>query len=365
MPKKLDFDRKYFIDCLNKVSPAVKTRSPKVEFQHYRLVSNGEQLVLFATDGDFYMITPVLKSHEGGVDVLLPGKTLSILNAMHGDAFTLAINDESIVLSQSGRRLKLQTIDPSNHAEIPNKEFDNAIVWDAGQFSEAVRRTAFCTDDANYRSAMAGVHVNCKSDCTEIIGLSERCGSLYHVSASHDKDEFNATLPVLPMMSALKCSGKESEIVHFQCSENTCEINVDGTIVGTPQVNGKYPDYEYALLRDSQCDIHVDIPTTMLSSNLKLATMVTNEETRAVKFNISEGQLNLSSRGAEVGESELSTPVSYSGKDEEFEINGEHIQKWLSTTTGEVIGLHFSNKPNKVLFVDGSNNFSIAVMRVQ
>src|SRR5690606_17520727 len=91
-------------------------------------------------------------------------------------------------------------------------------------------------------------------------------------------------------------------------------------------VEGTFPPYEEVIPRDQ--DKKVVFDRDVLSSAVRRAALLTNEESRGVrmKFSSADKQVEVSSRAPEKGEAHIDVPVSsYEGQDIEIGFNPSFI----------------------------------------
>ena len=65
----------------------------------------------------------------------------------------------------------------------------------------------------------------------------------------------------------------------------------------------------------AQSNATIDMVVEPFYSAVRQAQIVTNDESRGVDFQFADGQLTLSSKAADVGESKVELPISYEGDD--------------------------------------------------
>ena len=99
-----------------------------------------------------------------------------------------------------------------------------------------------------------------------------------------------------------------------------------------------------------------------LTDSLKRVMLVTEEETRAVKFMAKKGLLIISSKKIGTGDVREEIEVDYEGEEIEFGLNSRYVLDVLSALEGEKISLEVEDSSTPVLIKEFDNKDVIAVV---
>ena len=89
--------------------------------------------------------------------------------------------------------------------------------------------------------------------------------------------------------------------------------------VSSVLAEGHFPKYEDVIPNDS--DKKAQVPVPEMLSAVRRAALLTNEESRGVRFAFSAGELSLSSRAPQQGEAQITMPLEYTGTPVEIGFN--------------------------------------------
>src|SRR5207237_633629 len=104
--------------------------------------------------------------------------------------------------------------------------------------------------------------------------------------------------------------------------------------------------------------------TDMLSSAVRRASLLTNEESKGVKFSFKTDKLELSSRAPEMGESEVTVPVeSFTGDAIDIGFNPQFVTDALKVIDANQVSIELK-APNKPGTLRVGNDFLYVVMPV-
>ena len=98
-------------------------------------------------------------------------------------------------------------------------------------------------------------------------------------------------------------------------------------------------------------------------SAVRRAALLTNEESRGVRFTFGEGELSLSSRAPQQGEARITMPVQYKGDPLEIGFNPNFISDILKVVREDEITFELKDANRPGLFKSGSD-FLYVVMPV-
>ena len=136
-------------------------------------------------------------------------------------------------------------------------------------------------------------------------------------------------------------------------------------ILSSALVEGTFPPYEDVIPREN--DKKITAGRDELSSAVRKATVLTNEESRGVRMSFSGGdkRLKLSSRAPEMGESEIAVDLAnYEGSDIEISFNPNFLVDVLKVVSDPqvIVELKAPNKPGLIRSETG--DFIYVVMPV-
>ena len=90
-----------------------------------------------------------------------------------------------------------------------------------------------------------------------------------------------------------------------------------------------------------------------------MASFMTNEEYRIVKFVFRQGKLLLISRTADVGEAELEIAVGYEGPDLEISLDPEYVIDALKVSDGDTVTIELNDGDSAALFKTGYEQMDV------
>jgi len=114
-------------------------------------------------------------------------------------------------------------------------------------------------------------------------------------------------------------------------------FDVGGRRLISRMIDGQFPAYERVIPKGN--DTHIEFERDRLTNAVKRVALLSNERSRAVKFLIDKGKVEVASSSPEVGEAKETLPVEYSGASLQICFNAQYVIDFLSAVATDVVSL--------------------------
>lgn len=306
--------------ALQIVSGVVPSRTPKEILKNIKLKVDSGRPVLIGTDQEIgirHELQNVETDSTG--EVLLPTqKVISILRELTDDHVTLEATERSVVISGGHSEFNLSTEDPAEFPVVAAFEDQSYFTVSASALREMIRRTVFATDSESTRYALGGILLELNPERATLAATdSRRLAVVTAPAESVGEINVENTTPVVPSkaMQLIERSLPEEEdsVAMIAVHGNDVLVKAGGSTIYSRLVEGRFP--KYADVIPDSFDHSIEFVVGPFYSAVRQAQIVTSEETRGVDFTFSNGQMSLSSRAANVGQSTVELPIAYEGDD--------------------------------------------------
>jgi DNA polymerase-3 subunit beta len=388
---KVICDRGALLDAINLISGVVAARTPRPQLQCVKIScrksGKAGEMTLSATDAEIS-----LRLQTTQVDVQEPGEALipadklrSIVQAEEGEStLTLESEQEACHIRGQDAKFKVFGYPASEFPPIPDydavskgKDGNKAkaiFTHNAGALMNMISRTLFATARENSRYAINGVLMRRDGKKLEMVATDGRRLALCRQNISGGEKDAAAVSCIIPTkaLALLQRLIEDPEApVSIAITDNqvlfslgTTDEGGKGAVLTSNLVEGTFPPYEEVIPKDQDKKIVFD--RDLLSSAVRRAALLTNEESRGVrlKFNGGGKQLELSSRAPEMGEAEINVDVSsYEGGDIEIGFNPNFITDALKVIQDPEVIMELK-APNKPGLIRSGQDFMYVVMPV-
>jgi DNA polymerase III subunit beta len=363
---KVQCDTKALADSLALVGSVVPARSPKPVLANVKLVARDGSLELMATDlevGVRRTLTGVTVDEPG--QVLVPAAQASnIVREATAKTVSLSTDERTCVIEYTGATYDLPCDDPEDFPEMPTFNEKNAITVSAGDLKQMIERTKFAVAREQARFALNGILFSLKGDVLRLVATDGHRLALAKGKAKNKPGK--DTAPIIPtkamdLMDKLMVDPDEK--VEIEVGDTQVIAHTQAGTLCTRLVEGNFPDYEEVVPKD--CDKELTIPATKLHSAIRRAALITNEESRSVRFSIKPGSLLLTTRTLEGRRATVEVEgAQFSGDPLDIAFNPDFFTDMLKVVGDNEVSVQFKESTSAALVKSGKDYLYI-VMPVQ
>jgi DNA polymerase-3 subunit beta len=305
-------------EALGLAGSIVATRTPKPVLQCVKLVASKEGgtslLTLLATDLEAafrYQITAVEVEQEG--EALVPAERLSgIVRESSEGSLTIETDKEACHVRGAGTKFRILGYDPAEYPVVADFTDEGDFEVPAQVLTEMIGRTLFAAAKAHSHYAMSGVLWEAKGKKLQLVAtdghrLAQAKGSLSKSAAR----EVTAIVPAKLMSLVQRVTGGD-EVLSVKIEENQILVRSARAVLVSQLVQGNFP--KYADVIPQQCSRKAAVKLSDFEHGVRLAALLTTEDSSRVKMSFTEKKITMSSRAAEAGEAEVTIPCRLEGE---------------------------------------------------
>lgn len=391
---KVICDRSALMNAVNLVAGVVSPRAPKVQLTCLRFTAKkggakgaGGSIMLAATDAEIS-----LRLSRTQVEVQEPGELLIPADRLRGivtaednePTLTIESDDQTCHVRGRDAKFKIYGYPPSDFPPIPDfPEADAAsdsFSVNAGTLARLIARTTFSVARDNSRYAINGVLLKRQGKKLEMVATDGRRlalarGTADSAAGGNDRSA-QCIIPTKALNLVAKLISDEEATVRIAVTSNQVLFAFEdgeaggggagGTVLASNLVEGTFPPYEDVIPKDQDKRAKFDVG--VLSSAVRRAALLTNEETRGVRLQFggdkSGKALKMTSRNPEMGEAEIDVEMeSYEGGDIEIGFNPAFLSDALKIMPEPQVILEMK-APNKPGLIKSGADFLYVVMPV-
>ena len=166
-------------------------------------------------------------------------------------------------------------------------------------------------------------------------------------ATSTQTEEVRAILPkkTLGELGRLLVDGEED--ISYERGENHLFFNVGGRMLISRMIDGQFPAYERVIPKGN--DKHIEFERDRLTNAVKRVALLSNERSRAVKFQIEKGKVDVTSSSPELGEAHEMLPVEYGGEAMQICFNAQYVLDFLAAVTTDVVSLGLKDEVSQAV----------------
>jgi DNA polymerase III subunit beta len=160
-------------------------------------------------------------------------------------------------------------------------------------------------------------------------------------------DESRIILPKKTLLELGRLLGEGEETVRFEKGENHLFFEIGGRVLISRTIDGQFPAYERVIPKSN--DKSINFERDRLTSAVKRVALLSNERSKAVRFQIEPGQVIVTSNSSEFGEAKEVLPVDYSGGALTICFNAQYVVDFLGVVETEQVALEFKDEMSQAV----------------
>jgi len=331
---KIRCPKEPLLTALQAAAAVVPSRSPKPILTNVKVEATRDEVVLSATDLEVGIRVAV-----DGVEVVAPGAVLLptgrlmaiVRESAAGTPFEIHSDGTAAIVKAPRSEFRLPAEDPL--------EFPAAATFPDGGFVEVstplarelVRRTVFATDNESSRYALGGVLLEFTPQGVIAVGTDGRRLAKMEGPVVVQGGDLAAAGPIVPAraMQLIERYLVSAETpVHVTARANEILVKTGPTTISARLVEGRFPRWR-DVFPDRPEAVRVQLVAGPLLAAVRQAAIVTSEQSKGVDFSFEAGQIGLSGRTAEWGESRIELPIDHAGTTVKIKLDPRFVSDYL------------------------------------
>jgi DNA polymerase-3 subunit beta len=284
---------------------------------------------------------PFLAPHE---------RLLAIVRAATGEDVTLAAKGTSVTVRCGGGSWTLPTEDVAEYPTWEPAELKSICRLPADQFARAARATTYATDSESSRYALGAVLIEVKGGNPTWVATDGRRLACVETETDQAVDDSSTLVPrrVLDIVAAM-ATGDGS--VQLEANGKEVRFELDGTTVTGLLIEGRFPRWRDVVGEPTGEASVLDVQE--LIAAVRSAAIVTSEQSKGIDLDWTSGQLVLSARSAEYGESTVKCDVVAAGSTSSSKLDPRFVVEFLRSIPADEdpqVDVYATDRQSRVLF---------------
>jgi DNA polymerase-3 subunit beta len=266
--------------------------------------------------------------------------------------------DVRIEEDKGGVKVAAERFD-SRMATLPREDFPALPESPAGAESaqlardairQMVSKTQFAITGEDTRYFLNGALFVLREDSMSLVATDGHRLALVSVAREVKNgggEELKVILPRKTLMELNRLLADGDGPIKFEKGENHLFFEVGGRVLISRAIDGQFPAYERVIPKNN--DKQIDFERDRLTSAVKRVALLSNERSRAVKFVVTDGQVEVVSSSPEFGEAKEVLPVEYKGASVQICFNAQYVLDFLNAVETDTISLEFKDEMSQAV----------------
>jgi DNA polymerase-3 subunit beta len=314
--------------------------------------SNGNELTLLATD-----LEVALRSRcEAAVDkagaVTLPAKKLyEVVRALPEADVRLETEKGGTGVRVSAERFesRMPTLPREDFPSLPEPGGAAQSTLKAKVLREMVAKTQFAITGEDTRYYLNGALFVLRGDSMTLVATDGHRLALVNATrepAVKGAEEIKAILPRKTLSELSRLLTDDIDVT-YERGENHLFFEIGSRLLISRMIDGQFPAYEKVIPKGN--DKHIEFERDRLTSAVRRVSILSNERSRAVKFVIDKGKVEVTSSSPEFGEAREPLTVDYAGPPLTICFNAQYVQDFLSVVESDVVALELKDEVSQAV----------------
>jgi DNA polymerase III subunit beta len=314
--------------------------------------ANGNEVRFLATDLEVGLRSRCDASVSKNGALTLPAKKFyEIIKALPETDIRIAEEKGGVKVAADRFDSRMQTLPREDFPTLPESGGAATTTLPRSALKEMVAKTQFAITGEDTRYFLNGALFVLRHDSMSLVATDGHRLALVSVAreskATPEDPEIRAILPkkTLGELSRLLMDGEGD--IRYERGENHLFFDVGGRMLISRMIDGQFPAYERVIPKGN--DKHIEFERDRLTNAVKRVALLSNERSRAVKFQIDKGKVDVTSSSPEFGEAHETLPVEYSGPGMQICFNAQYVLDFLSAVTTDVVALDLKDEVSQAV----------------
>jgi DNA polymerase-3 subunit beta len=311
--------------------------------------ANGNEVRMLATDLEVALRSRCTASVGKSGSLTLPAKKLyEILRALPETDVRIEEDKNGVKVAADRFDSRMQTLPREDFPTLPDVTGKARAALPSGPLREMVAKTQFAITGEDTRYFLNGAKFVLRPDTLTLVATDGHRLALVEVKhATGVTEEVGVILPKKTLLELGKLLAEGDEAIQFESGENHLFFEVGGRVLISRMIDGQFPAYERVIPKGNDKTIEFD--RERLTNAVKRVALLSNERSRAVKFEIDKDKVDVTSSSSEFGEAREQLAVDYAGTALTISFNAQYVLDFLNVVETDIVSLSLKDEVSQAV----------------
>src|SRR6187200_1059608 len=160
-------------------------------------------------------------------------------------------------------------------------------------------------------------------------------------------EEVKVILPKKTFLELGKLLSETDGDIGYERGENHLFFQLGDRVLISRMIDGQFPAYERVIPKGN--DKQIEFERERLTNAVKRVALLSNERSRAVKFEIAKGKVEVTSSSSEFGEAREELQVDYAGPALTISFNAQYVLDFLNVVETDIVSLSLKDEVSQAV----------------
>ncbi len=313
--------------------------------------ADGDSVRLLATDLEVGLRSRCAASVSKSGSLTLPAKKLyEIIKALPETDVRIEEDKSGVKVAADRFDSRMQTLPREDFPTLPDGTGVYSASLPRDVLKHMVSKTQFAITGEDTRYFLNGALLILRPDSMSLVSTDGH--RLAFITVPRDnkgkpEDEVREILPRKTLLELGRLLAEGDGEIQYERGENHLFFEVGGRLLISRRIDGQFPAFERVIPKGN--DKRVEFDRDRLTSAIKRVALLSNERSRAVKFQIDKGKVEIASSSPEFGEAKEVLIVEYASTPVTICFNAQYVLDFLSVVETDSVGLEFKDEMSQAV----------------
>lgn len=324
--------------------------------------AKGDEVRFLATDLEVGLRSKCAASVAKSGSLTLPAKKFyEIIKSLPETDIRIAEDKGGVKVAADRFDSRMQTLPLEDFPSLPEGGGTPSAALSRSALKEMVSKTQFAITGEDTRYFLNGALFVLRPDSMSMVATDGHRLALVSVvrngkaaergdgtpGVNKDAEEIKAILPKKTLGELVRLLSEGDGDISYARGENHLFFDVGGRLLISRMIDGQFPAYERVIPKGN--DKRIEFERDRLTNAVKRVALLSNERSRAVKFLVEKGKVDVTSSSPDVGEATETLPVDYSGTSLQICFNAQYVIDFLSAVATDVVSLELKDEGSQAV----------------
>jgi DNA polymerase-3 subunit beta len=319
-----------------------------------------DEVRLLATDLEVALRSKCKASVSKAGSLTLPAKKFyEIVKSLPETDIRITEDKGGVKVAADRFDSRMQTLPREDFPTLPESAGGATVALAPASMKEMVAKTQFAITGEDTRFFLNGALFVLRPDSMSLVATDGHRLALVNVNrdgaatkegrapSGSDEGEIKAILPKKTLGELARLLSEGDGDITYERGENHLFFNVGDRMLISRMIDGQFPAYERVIPKGN--DKHIEFEHDRLTNAVKRVALLSNERSRAVKFQIEKGKVDVTSSSPDLGEAHETLPVEYTGGSMQICFNAQYVLDFLAAVSTDVVALELKDEVSQAV----------------
>lgn len=314
--------------------------------------ASGEEVRFLATDLEVALRSRCAASVAKPGSLTVPAKKLyEIVKALPDTDVRIREEKNGVKVAADRFDSRIQTLPLEDFPTLPDATGKESVALPGTLLREMVEKIQFAMTSEDTRYYLNGALFVLRG--AEIALVATDGHRLAHVSVTRQAadaptvDESRVILPKKTVWELGRLLAEADGDIRYERAENHIFFSVGGRVLISRMIEGQFPAYERVIPKGN--DKRIEFERERITNAIRRVSLLSNERSRAIKFEIEKDKVEITSNSAEIGEAREVLAADYAGAPLQICFNAQYVQDFLNVVKTDAVAMELKDEVSQAI----------------